>query len=166
MCGYGPLVRKTVVTAVGENKQQIMRWAMAMDEPFVEYERDFGAKRVDHRQVQPASKRRGDRLRGWAYRTEIEPEPGAGPVCPICCPSSAPRRATRRSAVRPATAGTVASGAKIKPGEPRRGAPPQSIPLPRRSARCRHMDDALEQRCGGDRRLWRSGGVVLPSASG
>jgi superfamily I DNA/RNA helicase len=37
---------KTVVTAVGDNKQQIMRWAMAMDEPFVEYERDFGAKRT------------------------------------------------------------------------------------------------------------------------
>jgi hypothetical protein len=59
---YGPLARKTVVTAVGDNKQQIMRWAMAMDEPFVEYERDFGAKRVDHRQVQRASKRRGEQI--------------------------------------------------------------------------------------------------------
>lgn len=37
---------KTVVTAVGDNKQQIMRWAMAMEEPFVELERDFGAKRT------------------------------------------------------------------------------------------------------------------------
>jgi superfamily I DNA/RNA helicase len=37
---------KTVITAVGDNKQQIMRWAMAMDEPFVEYERDFRAKRT------------------------------------------------------------------------------------------------------------------------
>jgi superfamily I DNA/RNA helicase len=36
----------TVVTAVGDNKQQIMRWAMAMDRPFVEYERDFAAKRT------------------------------------------------------------------------------------------------------------------------
>ena len=25
----------TVVTAVGDNKQQIMRWALAMDDPFV-----------------------------------------------------------------------------------------------------------------------------------
>jgi hypothetical protein len=47
---YGPLACKSVATAVGDNKQQIMRWPMAMDEPFVEYERDFGAKRVDHRQ--------------------------------------------------------------------------------------------------------------------
>jgi superfamily I DNA/RNA helicase len=37
---------KTVVTAVGDKKQQIMRWAMALDDPFVEYERDFGAKRT------------------------------------------------------------------------------------------------------------------------
>jgi superfamily I DNA/RNA helicase len=37
---------KTVVTAVGDNKQQIMRWAMAMDKPFLEYERDFAAKRT------------------------------------------------------------------------------------------------------------------------
>jgi superfamily I DNA/RNA helicase len=36
----------TVVTAVGDKKQQIMRWAMAMNEPFVEFERDFGAKRT------------------------------------------------------------------------------------------------------------------------
>ena len=37
---------KTIVTAVGDKKQQIMRWAMAMNEPFVEYERDFDAKRT------------------------------------------------------------------------------------------------------------------------
>jgi superfamily I DNA/RNA helicase len=37
---------KTIVTAVGDNKQQIMRWAMAMEEPFVEFERNFGAKRT------------------------------------------------------------------------------------------------------------------------
>ncbi len=36
----------TVITAVGDNKQQIMRWAMAMEEPFVEYERDFAAQRT------------------------------------------------------------------------------------------------------------------------
>ncbi len=36
----------TIVTAVGDNKQQIMRWAMAMDQPFLELERDFGAKRT------------------------------------------------------------------------------------------------------------------------
>jgi superfamily I DNA/RNA helicase len=33
----------TVITAVGDNKQQIMRWAMAMDDPFTALEGDFGA---------------------------------------------------------------------------------------------------------------------------
>ena len=37
---------KTVVTAVGDNKQQIMRWAMAMDDPFGAFDQDFGAKRT------------------------------------------------------------------------------------------------------------------------
>jgi superfamily I DNA/RNA helicase len=37
---------KTVVTAVGDNKQQIMRWAMAMDDPFTPYEADFKAERT------------------------------------------------------------------------------------------------------------------------
>jgi superfamily I DNA/RNA helicase len=36
----------TVVTAVGDNKQQIMRWAMAMDDPFAAFEADFGAQRT------------------------------------------------------------------------------------------------------------------------
>jgi len=36
----------TVVTAVGDNKQQIMRWAMAMDDPFSVFEADFGAIRT------------------------------------------------------------------------------------------------------------------------
>jgi superfamily I DNA/RNA helicase len=36
----------TVVTAVGDNKQQIMRWAMAMDDAFAAYEKDFKAKRT------------------------------------------------------------------------------------------------------------------------
>ena len=36
----------TVVTAVGDNKQQIMRWAMAMDDPFAAFDADFGAKRT------------------------------------------------------------------------------------------------------------------------
>ena len=35
-----------VVTAVGDNKQQIMRWAMAMDAPFEAFEADFKAKRI------------------------------------------------------------------------------------------------------------------------
>jgi superfamily I DNA/RNA helicase len=35
-----------VVTAVGDNKQQIMRFAMAMDDPFTSYEADFGAQRT------------------------------------------------------------------------------------------------------------------------
>ena len=41
------LVRKiflgadTVVTAVGDNKQQIMRWAMAMNDPFAAFDADF-----------------------------------------------------------------------------------------------------------------------------
>ncbi|KAB2939377.1 MAG: ATP-dependent helicase [Hyphomicrobium sp.] len=40
------LKTSTVVTAVGDNKQQIMRWAMAMDKPFLAMEHDFGAKRT------------------------------------------------------------------------------------------------------------------------
>lgn len=36
----------TVITAVGDNKQQIMRWAMAMDAPFSAFEADFGATRT------------------------------------------------------------------------------------------------------------------------
>lgn len=37
---------ETIVTAVGDNKQQIMRWAMAMDDAFTPFEKDFGAKRT------------------------------------------------------------------------------------------------------------------------
>jgi superfamily I DNA/RNA helicase len=37
---------QTIVTAVGDNKQQIMRWAMAMDDPFAPFEGDFAAKRT------------------------------------------------------------------------------------------------------------------------
>jgi superfamily I DNA/RNA helicase len=37
---------KAVVTAVGDNKQQIMRFAMAMDDPFKAYEVDFKAQRT------------------------------------------------------------------------------------------------------------------------
>ena len=33
----------SVLTAVGDNKQQIMRWAMAMADPFTAFERDFVA---------------------------------------------------------------------------------------------------------------------------
>lgn len=36
----------TVLTAVGDNKQQIMRWAMAMADPFAAFERDFNATRT------------------------------------------------------------------------------------------------------------------------
>ena len=36
----------SVVTAVGDNKQQIMRFAMAMDDPFTFYEADFKAERT------------------------------------------------------------------------------------------------------------------------
>lgn len=36
----------SVVTAVGDNKQQIMRWAMAMEDPFGAFEADFGARRT------------------------------------------------------------------------------------------------------------------------
>lgn len=36
----------TIVTAVGDNKQQIMRFAMAMDDPFTPYEADFKATRM------------------------------------------------------------------------------------------------------------------------
>jgi superfamily I DNA/RNA helicase len=37
---------KTVVTAVGDYKQQIMRWAMAMDDAFTPFETDFAATRT------------------------------------------------------------------------------------------------------------------------
>lgn len=36
----------TAITAVGDNKQQIMRWAMAMDDPFTAFDADFGGKRT------------------------------------------------------------------------------------------------------------------------
>jgi len=36
----------TIVTAVGDNKQQIMRWAMAMEAPFEVFEQDFRAQRT------------------------------------------------------------------------------------------------------------------------
>ena len=36
----------SVLTAVGDNKQQIMRWAMALDDAFGMFEQDFGAKRI------------------------------------------------------------------------------------------------------------------------
>jgi superfamily I DNA/RNA helicase len=36
----------TIVTAVGDNKQQIMRWAMAMDDPFAAFDADFESKRT------------------------------------------------------------------------------------------------------------------------
>jgi superfamily I DNA/RNA helicase len=36
----------TILTAVGDNKQQIMRWAMAMEDPFGAFERDFAAIRT------------------------------------------------------------------------------------------------------------------------
>jgi superfamily I DNA/RNA helicase len=36
----------TVMTAVGDNKQQIMRFALAMDDPFGAFERSFTAKRI------------------------------------------------------------------------------------------------------------------------
>jgi superfamily I DNA/RNA helicase len=35
-----------VVTAVGDNKQQIMRWALAMEDPFRVFDTDFGARRT------------------------------------------------------------------------------------------------------------------------
>lgn len=37
---------RSVITAVGDNKQQIMRWAMALQDPFGDFERDFGATRT------------------------------------------------------------------------------------------------------------------------
>ena len=40
------LESESVLTAVGDNKQQIMRWAMALDDPFNIFENDFGAERI------------------------------------------------------------------------------------------------------------------------
>jgi len=36
----------TIMTAVGDNKQQIMRFALAMDDPFGMFEQSFGAQRI------------------------------------------------------------------------------------------------------------------------
>lgn len=36
----------TVLTAVGDHKQQIMRWALAMEDPFAAFERDFACART------------------------------------------------------------------------------------------------------------------------
>lgn len=40
------LSTSTIMTAVGDNKQQIMRFALAMDDSFGAFEKSFGAKRV------------------------------------------------------------------------------------------------------------------------
>lgn len=92
----------TVITAVGDNKQQIMRWAMAMDDPFTAFDGDFGATRtplynnyrsspelvriqhvlaraLDARAVAPVSKTvgtiAGDSCAIWEFSTpEIEAE--------------------------------------------------------------------------------------------
>lgn len=37
---------QTILTAVGDNKQQIMKWAMAMDNAFQVFEQDFQAKSI------------------------------------------------------------------------------------------------------------------------
>ncbi|AEF88864.1 UvrD/REP helicase [Delftia sp. Cs1-4] len=37
---------RTVMTAVGDNKQQIMRFALAMDDPFTAFEEAYGAERI------------------------------------------------------------------------------------------------------------------------
>jgi superfamily I DNA/RNA helicase len=37
---------EAILTAVGDNKQQIMRWAMALADPFGDFVKDFGAQRV------------------------------------------------------------------------------------------------------------------------
>src|SRR5262245_21761486 len=39
------LESQTILTAVRDNKQQIMRWAMALDDSFGAFENDFKAKR-------------------------------------------------------------------------------------------------------------------------
>jgi superfamily I DNA/RNA helicase len=42
----GFLKSTAILTAVGDNKQQIMRWAMALPNPFGDFEKEFGAQRV------------------------------------------------------------------------------------------------------------------------
>ena len=94
------LSTETIITAVGDNKQKIMRWAMAMDDPFGAFERDFGAVRtslyhnyrssselvriqhvlaqaLDARAVEPISKTfgtvTGDSCAIWSFSTpEVE----------------------------------------------------------------------------------------------
>lgn len=85
-----------LITAVGDNKQQIMRWAMAMDDPFGAFDADFGAirtplynnyrsspelvriqhllaKALDQNAVQPVSKTHttitGEACTIWDFRT-------------------------------------------------------------------------------------------------
>ena len=85
-----------VITAVGDNKQQIMRWAMAMEDPFAAFDSDFGAvhtplynnyrsspdlvriqhvlaKALDHKAVRPISKAEatitGDSCAIWDFQT-------------------------------------------------------------------------------------------------
>jgi superfamily I DNA/RNA helicase len=93
---------ETVVTAVGDNKQQIMRWAMAMEHPFGAFDIDFAAtptplhnnyrsspdlvriqhvlaQALDDRAVEPVSKSKGtvagDSCAIWDFSTpEIEAE--------------------------------------------------------------------------------------------
>jgi superfamily I DNA/RNA helicase len=85
-----------VITAVGDNKQQIMRWAMAMDDPFTAFDADFVAvhtplcnnyrsspelvgiqhvlaKALDQKAIQPISKAKatvtGDSCAIWDFPT-------------------------------------------------------------------------------------------------
>ena len=44
---------ETIVTAVGDNKQQIMRWAMAMADPFAAFNTDFNPKNTSALQQLP-----------------------------------------------------------------------------------------------------------------
>lgn len=80
-----------VITAVGDNKQQIMRWALAMKDPFDAFDADFGAKRTplhNNYRSSPELVRIQHRLARALDQDAVEPVSKAkatisGDACPI-----------------------------------------------------------------------------------
>lgn len=85
-----------IMTAVGDNKQQIMRWALAMDDPFTAFEQTFGAQRIpllsNYRSSHPS----------WCASSMSSPKPSMrGPQSPSHePPPESPMPAARRTSPR------------------------------------------------------------------
>jgi superfamily I DNA/RNA helicase len=78
----------TVLTAVGDNKQQIMRFALAMNDPFSVFEHTFGAQRIPLRSNYRSSPElvRIQHVLAQALDTAaIEPQSMAGSSIPDAC---------------------------------------------------------------------------------